>query len=765
MEPDAALGESLLKTQINDAYRNLGGGPVAVRSAGAREDELGASQRGQFRTMLNVSGVDALWDAVEAVRADGLHAGARIGILVQLMVRPRSAGVMFTVSPESPAETLIESAWGLGMSVVEGRPVDRYVIDRDTLEVHVTVAEKPDMAMASRQGGVSRVACPDEKRSGPSLTIEDARRLASIGLELEREWSAPLDLEWAIDGDQVWILQARLIPEPDSWDSPSPPNPNDVWSRWAMADLFPDPVSPFTWSLASEHWSAVRRGSYRRFSPPDLDSISFFRLYDTRMYFNVGAAARLVALAGGSPTPARELGASGSAWSVSGPTGPVARRSWWRFPGSVIALVAGYWSVRTALRELDAAPAAARRYQDVVTEDLEARELWKSFLELWDEVTWLEQKEGRVDDEVFGAVRHLEALCDRWLGGREVVSELLISRDRDDIASGLSALAGARAEGHREGLQDRLSEFLARHGHRARGELDLAQPRWIEDPAPVMKLLVQGSGGTVDNRTRADPEAGERLVRSRLRTLPMERWLPWREVVFGVALARARRLIPLRSMPRDRVMHLFLAGRRMLVKLGDRLAAAGALETGEDLFFLTVTEISELLDRGSEAMHATAIAERRRLQLARAALRPAPEILGPEGEVLEERLPDHGSRRGGQVSLTGRGAAPGIAEGPVRVIRSPSDSGSIRLGDVLVLPAGDLGSTLYFPMAAALVVERGSLLSHAVVLAREYGLPTVVGVLSANALEDGAWVRVDGSRGTVSVVPQGARGAANEGPG
>jgi len=84
----------------------------------------------------------------------------------------------------------------------------------------------------------------------------------------------------------------------------------------------------------------------------------------------------------------------------------------------------------------------------------------------------------------------------------------------------------------------------------------------------------------------------------------------------------------------------------------------------------------------------------------------------------------------------------------------PADAGAIRLGDVLVIPAGDLGSTLYFPMAAAMVVERGSLLSHAVVLAREYGLPTVVGVLSAAALKDGDWVRVDGSRGTVVVIPK-----------
>jgi pyruvate,water dikinase len=214
-------------------------------------------------------------------------------------------------------------------------------------------------------------------------------------------------------------------------------------------------------------------------------------------------------------------------------------------------------------------------------------------------------------------------------------------------------------------------------------------------------------------------------------------------------------------------MHLFLVGRGLLLQLGERLAAARVLESGDDLFYLTVSEISGLVGRDSDTMHAAAIAARRRLQVARAAVRAAPELIGPEGEVLEDRLPDHGSRRDGQVSLTGRGAAPGVAEGPVRVIRSPSDSGSIRLGDVLVLPAGDLGSTLYFPLAAAMVVERGSLLSHAVVLAREYGLPTVVGVLSANALADGLWVRVDGSRGTVSVVSPHERWASratSEGP-
>ena len=187
------------------------------------------------------------------------------------------------------------------------------------------------------------------------------------------------------------------------------------------------------------------------------------------------------------------------------------------------------------------------------------------------------------------------------------------------------------------------------------------------------------------------------------------------------------------------------------------------METRDDLFCLTVQELADLLGGQLDPAYAKALAAKRRLKLLRAALRPSPEILGQHGEIIEDRLPKRETGTHGEVSMAGRGASPGVAEGPVRIVASPADATSIRIGDVLVLPAGDLGSTLYFPMASALVVERGSLLSHAVVLAREYGLPTVVGVLSADALRDGDWVRVDGSKGTVTIVPITTEDAAGEG--
>jgi pyruvate,water dikinase len=743
-----------LEAEILNSYRKLGAGHVAVRSSGRFEDMSGASQRGQFKTILNVFGDQALLNAVATIRADGLRAGERLGVLVQQMVRPNSAGVMFTVSPETPAEVLIESAWGLGVSVVEGRPVDRFGINRDTFDIDVKSATKPDMAMAVEAGGISRVPCPENLRDAPSLTEDDARKLARLGLQLELEWGSPLDLEWALDGADLWILQARRIPLPDFWDRPGPSNPHDLWSRWGMADLFPDPVSPFTWSLASEHWSMMRRASFRRLMP-GLDDVSFYRLFDCRLYFNVGALNHVVSLAGGSVSPARELGGPGSS-SILAASRPPAARRWRKLPGDILGRILGSWSVRRAIRELDAAPLAAQHYGELEIGALSNLELWQTFLQLWDEVTRLERMEGGVDHEVFGAVRHLEAFCQRWLGDVELVSELIVSRDRpsDDLAGDLRALSRARNEVVDADVQNELSEFLARHGHRGRGELDWAQPRWIENPVPVQNLMRHVVAGDTDTHSRPNSDVAERRVRSRLLEFWGERWIPWRRVLFAVVLARARRHHSLRSMPRDRVMHLFLAGRRLLLKLGERLVREGALGTSDNLFLLTVDEITELIQTGQEHVPSEAIAARRRLQLARAALRPAPEVLGPDGDVLEEDLPDHVTRPDGSVSLSGRGASAGVASGPVRIIRMPADAGAIRLGDVLVIPAGDLGTTLYFPMAAAMVVERGSLLSHAVVLAREYGLPTVVGVLSAAALKDGDWVRVDGSRGTVVVIPK-----------
>jgi pyruvate,water dikinase len=207
-------------------------------------------------------------------------------------------------------------------------------------------------------------------------------------------------------------------------------------------------------------------------------------------------------------------------------------------------------------------------------------------------------------------------------------------------------------------------------------------------------------------------------------------------------------------------MLLYLELRRIVIALGGQFLARGHLQCVEDVFMLTRGELEALSreDAGRQAQFQVTV-QRRRLQLGRAAQRSVPDVLGWDGHPVEIDSSAQPQPAGTRAILTGRGAVPGTVQGPVRLIQTPSDFGGMRLGEVLVLASAEISSTLLFPLAAAIVDERGSLLSHATVLAREYGLPTVVEVTgAARRLHNGDLVRVDGDAGSVEILRQNSRG-------
>jgi pyruvate,water dikinase len=770
-----AAADPGLAAAIAAGWESLGRGAVAVRSSGLREDSAGGSQAGRHVTVLNVSTFDGLLEAVVEVwrHAAGLGTGEAVGVVVQRQLRPVSAGVMLTNSPEAPGRVLIESRWGLGVGVVGGHDSDRIVVD-GTGRVAIHVAAKADMVEPAGQGGTIHSPTPSELVEACSLSEKDARRLARLGRRLEKTLGTPQDIEWAlVGGGELYLVQSRPVAAPDTWDAPPPAQPFDLWSRVTVAELLPDPVSPFTWSLGSEWWSEMRRMHYRRIGVRGLRDVQFFRLFDYRVYFNIGAGYYLRGLMGRGT---EMLGPYGISTESLGRHGVQRRRpAYGRLLQSMPRLLAGAaasaWSRRGARESFETARATAARYHAQEVDGLSAGELWVRFEGLRREIAALEVLERAVDNAVYGAGRHLEILCHWWLGDRTLMRDLAAAADPGgpaSIAPELARLSELAPDDVRSNVQaDRLGDleairrqspewcrefdaFLDRVGHRTDAELEWAQPRWREDPAPVLAALraCLASGSPRRSATPADWGPIEREVFTRLGNLPMERILPWRRLLFRVVLRRARRLLPLRSIPRDRIMLLYLEGRRILLALGTQLQAKGVLDAPGDLFLLTVSELESLVTAES-TIDARAVVGRRRLQLSKAALRPAPDVVGPDGCPV---TPPEASTATNDT-LQGLGAVPGVVRGTVRIVRRRDDVATVRLGEVLVLASTDISSTLLFPLAGAMVVEEGGLLSHATVLAREYGVPTVVQARGATGrLADGAQVEVDGGRGIIRVV-------------
>jgi rifampicin phosphotransferase len=290
--------------------------------------------------------------------------------------------------------------------------------------------------------------------------------------------------------------------------------------------------------------------------------------------------------------------------------------------------------------------------------------------------------------------------------------------------------------------------FMAEHGHHARGELELMNPRWSEQPEETLdqvRSYIDALGshdfqgqfeGLVEGR-----EAAEREIRSRLRN-PVKRWL------FGYLLRKARTCSPIRENLKNEMVRQLAGVRRVLLELGRRAAARGAVGHPDDVFFLAMDELPSMAG-GEEVL--SRIVRRRARYERDLTLRPPPIVVGrfdPARHVVEEAIdPD-------LRTLEGFGVNPGTATGPARVILR-AGVGKVQPGEILVAPFTDPGWTPYFLNAAAIVMDQGGLLSHGSIVAREFGIPAVVNVGPATSIiETGQLLRVDGARGTVTILEE-----------
>jgi pyruvate,water dikinase len=292
-------------------------------------------------------------------------------------------------------------------------------------------------------------------------------------------------------------------------------------------------------------------------------------------------------------------------------------------------------------------------------------------------------------------------------------------------------------------LQRELSAFLERYGHRAIAEIDLGLPRWSEDPTHLL--------GAIANYQRLDdaapaPDAqfahGAREADAAIATILARHHGP-RRVLAAALLRRVRLLAGLREMPKFQVIRIFSRGRAILAPIGAELAAAGRISTADDLWFLTLPDMRRAL-AGVDMRADVAV---RRAEYARErARRRIPRVLLSDGTDAEAAYAPPVA----EGALRGTPASPGTARGVARVIRSPAGA-RLEPGEVLVAPSTDPGWTPLFLTASALVMEMGGMMSHGAVVAREYGIPAVVGVPDATErIKTGERVVVDGSAGTVA---------------
>lgn len=734
---DAPLPDGL-EAGVLTALKDLGQGPVAVRSSATAEDLPEASFAGQQETFLGVVGDVAVLSAIRrcwaslwtdraiAYRAERgfAHDVVRLAVVVQSMVAADSAGVAFTADPVTGRrdEVVIDAAWGLGESVVSGSVTPDSFTVRGGQITRRSPGDKATRIDLEPDGRIATTAVPDGERRRLCLTDRDVLRIVRLARDVEAHYTTPMDIEWAIAGGTLWLLQARPITTVTGPDA----SPSSTAQSTRQSGKRPGRLSRFIRTDFIEHFP----------SPYPLDLLMVRLLVGIIREVSGIAGIRL------SPHDLVAMDDDGIAriayprvclWGVPLGIFRVARlrkpdpRRWADGPGTRVREAAARFAALAkenlsdeALADVfaEAVREAGTRVRNRFIDYLVPYGLRGGLLYALLRLARVKATQfdllGDLDYATMIIDRRLHALAD---SAPERVRELLCTQEINAEAVREADPAWWRA----------VEDFLADYGARTtRMYQPFSSTAWREDLPGFLRVVAmmdRAAGKPASTRS-----SHEQLVTEVLLRLP--RFLR-RRFLRLVDDYRAGHVMREASVVDTE--EFCAALRALALEAGRRMSAAGLIPTPGDVKFLTEEELLAWL-RGSAVDVAGIVARRRRA-------RPLAEAAWHEGRESEDG-----------DTTSGVAASPGRVTGPARIITGPADFPRLQAGDVLVCRATDPAWTPLFALAAGVVAETGGRLSHAAIVAREYGIPAVLGIPGATStLADGQSVTVDGTQGRVTV--------------
>lgn len=795
---------------IGEAYAQMGEGAVAVRSSATTEDLPGASFAGQQESYLNIEGAEEVlmavkrcWSSLWTARAmayrvrQGIEAGgASMAVVVQRMIPAGVAGILFTANAVNGSldEMLIEASWGLGEAIVGGRVTpDTIVVEKATGEIRqMQVGEKAIMAVPV-SGGTTEIEVDSQRRARVALSSEQIGEIVRTGCRIEALFGMPQDIEWAIAGERLYILQARPIttfaasitkdkqkeaartpvaPGDDFWDHEGnkPPQPFDLWTRTNFGENLPFPVTPLT----STGFPLIMGQNIDPAQPGPQVARRFYG----RLYINEGAIMHRFSEDYGLPSFLID-----KMWGSSrrGKHKSKGRFRPWRLMRRIPSLLRMLSQQRKKGKARGAKQTPEQFFaqidswvNDFMQRDLQSlndRALWAEGIPAWSgRGAYVMSKNIAVSTPSAIMFGLLERLVGWWAKRRGITHDLVTGisgvysaevgpmlwrmaqtlRDAGlaDVVldeSPADALARLRRMPEAEPFMTQFETFLQRHGHRCPNEVELLHPRWAEAPQQVIELLA----GYLQASDTLNPEEAERRQvqrRDEAVALIEKRLGPIRRKIFRSVLAKAQNAVRVRDNSRYAVTKFLFPTRKIFALLGQRWAEYGWLSQPDDIFFLTASELEKLVVDGEQLalgcdLHV--LVASRRLAYEYWFTVVPPEVIGPDGQpVMEEETET--------MILEGIAVSGGRARGVARIVLDPREAARLHAGEILVTQATDPGWTPVFPLVSGLVLEIGGQLSHGAIVAREYGIPAVLNVQGAlRRIRDGQVITVDGDTGRV----------------
>lgn len=792
----AAIGElfaagktpSDLANCIAESYADLariqpssaGNVTVAVRSSATAEDLPEASFAGQQETYLSIRGIDNVlqvvkkcWASLWTARAIAYRIQQQVdqraialAVVVQEMINAESAGVLFTANPINGCrdEVVINAAWGLGESIVGGLvSPDTIAADKATGKVKaMKVAEKTVITIGT-EAGTQEKPLTDARRKAQVLKAAQVADLVVMAREIENFYGQPQDIEWCYATDRFYIVQSRPItalPEPEL---PTPTEwklPKGAYAamRNNIVELMADPLSPLFATLGvSATNTSLPRLLNESFGMRGIMPANIIILVNHYAYYNGSLSAkgmvRLIFEAG----KIAKMMFSGAVerWTEIG------RPHYYQ---TVEAWQSKNWRAFSSVELVESAKqlteAAIDAYSALVSGAIPAAWITEAtFTIIYNRLI---KRRGDpaaptfllgYDSLPIRADKSLYNLAE-WARQQPALAEYLERTPAPQLAAMCKDATppGDLAPAQWQDWVTRIQQHLRQFGYMIY-DLDFAHPTPADEPGPVLdalKLYLSGQGADPNTRQRASAEQREGAVlamQQRLRGLRLK----W----FKKSLASAQKYAPLREEGLAEIGLAYPLIRQMLHELGQRFVAQQIILDADGIFWLTEEEALQTaarLDTGQPVQSLSGLVSQRQAEL-RAALRASPPMALPQMKVFGFDLMSLKGKRGrggkGNV-IKGVAASPGKITGTARVLHGPGDFNQMKPGDVLVASITTPAWTPLFAMASAVVTDVGGPLSHGSIVAREYGIPAVLGTgIATRRIRDGQTVTVDGSAGTI----------------
>lgn len=806
---------AIVEASLDEALKSLGSDKVfSVRSSAADEDSLSHSFAGQLSSYLYVSGkadilkyIRQCWASAFSERGLVYRLENKIdlkkisvSVVLQRMIDPDKSGVLFTCDPvaKKTDSYVVSSVYGVGEGLVSGAlDADSFWLDaKNGKLLREELVEKKEMMKKSASGHCEMKPVSAEKVNTATLSSEELNGLYRLGQRIQEQYHRPQDIEWAVESGKIYILQTRPVTSLDQ-DLIGYPN---LWDNSNIIESYGGLTSPLSFSFALRNYKAVYVQFCEVLGVPndiikDMDSYLSYMLgsLDGRVYYNLFNWYKLVGVLPGFKQNREFMETMmGVSEALSD---EIANRikphpSWDTPVGRLRKAITGFNFIKyhftiqsvvddfltTFHKDYDrfrAMPLKRMRGDQLIRVymDVERNMLgrWKApiindFLCMVHfgllrklTTTWLKELDSTIQNDLLAgegglesaeptkALLRLAAKANQNEGLRKLIEET-------DPKEGLEALNQSQYTEFYKLVLD----YLDRFGFRCMSEMKLEEIDLLTDPSYLFVCL---KNYLKSGQVEAHDDTHEKNLRQQAEAKVAGHLTGFKQKIYFWVLKHARKAVKNRENTRFARTRIYGIARTIFQTIGEDLASLGALENPRDIFWLTIEEVFGIYNGTLPSFDLKAFVELRKKDYARFTEETDPRVMTRgavywNNKFIKEEDLSQVSSETGDWDLKGLPCCPGVLEGVVKVIINPSDNLDLN-GEILVTARTDPGWVPLYPAISGLLVERGSLLSHSAIVAREMGIPAIVSIPGlTKKLKTGMRVRIDAKAGTIKILSE-----------